>query len=332
MPRWLSIKISHRILLGFGFGALLTLIVAAVSIYNLTIVGQRLTSIAEQDQLLLTGALELQVAVEQESDGIRGYLLSGDESFLEPFITGQSHYSETVTELEGLVKSEEDRRLLSDINTLHYEFLEIAEEEITLHEQGFSQSAIFLWQRQGNEIKSDLHVKLSSFVELREGIIAQNAREARAQQNQALVIALTLVVIAWAAGTAGGIWISRSITRPIKSLLSATEAISRGDLTTRTSIPGADELASLGSAMNQMVSDLAQSRETTERLTTQLRDLVDSLEQRVAERTRELEKLEELGRAIINAPPDASTLPDVLREYVPDMFPDSRIEICIFPV
>jgi signal transduction histidine kinase len=64
---------------------------------------------------------------------------------------------------------------------------------------------------------------------------------------------------------AGAIWISRSITRPIKSLVSATEAISRGDLTTRTSIPGVDELASLGSSMNQMVSDLAQSRETTER-------------------------------------------------------------------
>ena len=291
MPRGLNIKIGQRILLGFGFAALLTLIVAAVSIYNLNIVGQRLTSIAEQDQLLLTGALGLQVNVEQESDGIRGYLLSGDQNFLEPFTTGQFHYSETATELEGLVESEEDRRLLSDINTLHQEFLTVAEEEITLHEQGFPQSAIFLWQRQGNEIKRDLHAKLSSFVERREGIIFQNAREARAQQNQALAIALTLVVIAWAAGTAGGIWISRSITRPIRSLLSATEAISTGDLTTRTSIPGADELASLGSAMNQMVSDLAQSKETTERLTTQLRDSVDSLEQRVARahsRTREI--------------------------------------------
>ena len=43
------------------------------------------------------------------------------------------------------------------------------------------------------------------------------------------------------------------------------------------------------------------------------------------------EKLEQLGRAIINAPPDASTLPELLREHVPGMFPDSQIEIRISP-
>jgi serine phosphatase RsbU (regulator of sigma subunit) len=45
-------------------------------------------------------------------------------------------------------------------------------------------------------------------------------------------------------------------------------------------------------------------------------------------RSRELEKLEQLGRAILNAPPNASTLPDVLREHVSNMFPRSQMEIC----
>jgi serine phosphatase RsbU (regulator of sigma subunit) len=37
------------------------------------------------------------------------------------------------------------------------------------------------------------------------------------------------------------------------------------------------------------------------------------------QRSRELATLERLGRAIINAPADGSTLPDVLRQYVPEM-------------
>jgi serine phosphatase RsbU (regulator of sigma subunit) len=49
--------------------------------------------------------------------------------------------------------------------------------------------------------------------------------------------------------------------------------------------------------------------------------------ERSQQRSRELEKLEQLGRAILNAPPDASTLPDVLKEHVSDMFPFSLIEI-----
>ncbi|MGD2148828.1 MAG: PP2C family protein-serine/threonine phosphatase [Anaerolineae bacterium] len=51
--------------------------------------------------------------------------------------------------------------------------------------------------------------------------------------------------------------------------------------------------------------------------------------ERSQQRSRELGKLERLGRAILGAPPDASTLAQVLEEHVADMFPLSSIEIRI---
>jgi serine phosphatase RsbU (regulator of sigma subunit) len=48
-------------------------------------------------------------------------------------------------------------------------------------------------------------------------------------------------------------------------------------------------------------------------------------------RSRELERLEGLGRALIEAPPDGSALPDLLREHVSAMYPVSQLEIRIFP-
>ena len=48
-------------------------------------------------------------------------------------------------------------------------------------------------------------------------------------------------------------------------------------------------------------------------------------------RSRELEKLERLGRAIINMPPDASQLSQVLDEHLCNMFPYGQIEIRCFP-
>jgi serine phosphatase RsbU (regulator of sigma subunit) len=53
--------------------------------------------------------------------------------------------------------------------------------------------------------------------------------------------------------------------------------------------------------------------------------------ERSQQRSRELEKLEQMGQALIGAPPDASMLPELLKRYVPDMFPASRIEIRRFP-
>jgi serine phosphatase RsbU (regulator of sigma subunit) len=49
--------------------------------------------------------------------------------------------------------------------------------------------------------------------------------------------------------------------------------------------------------------------------------------ERSAQRSRELAQLEQLGRAIIAAPPDASTLPAILAEFVPPMFLSTQIEI-----
>jgi serine phosphatase RsbU (regulator of sigma subunit) len=52
--------------------------------------------------------------------------------------------------------------------------------------------------------------------------------------------------------------------------------------------------------------------------------------ERSGQRSRELAQLEQLGRAIIAAPLDASTLPEILAEFVPPMFRYNQIEIRLF--
>ena len=53
--------------------------------------------------------------------------------------------------------------------------------------------------------------------------------------------------------------------------------------------------------------------------------------ERSQQRSRELARLERLGRAILTAPPDASTLPDLLAEHVGGMFSRSQLEIRLYP-
>lgn len=60
------------------------------------------------------------------------------------------------------------------------------------------------------------------------------------------------------------------------------------------------------------------------------RQLSQAIE-RSQQRSRELEMLEQLGHAILSAPPDASALSELLQQHVPGMFPSSRIEIRRFP-
>jgi serine phosphatase RsbU (regulator of sigma subunit) len=49
------------------------------------------------------------------------------------------------------------------------------------------------------------------------------------------------------------------------------------------------------------------------------------------QQSRQLEKLESLGRAILSAPPDMSTLPEILAEHIPNMFTSGNIAIWMVP-
>lgn len=53
--------------------------------------------------------------------------------------------------------------------------------------------------------------------------------------------------------------------------------------------------------------------------------------ERTRQRSRELEQIEQLGRALLEAPLDGSALPDVLAEYMPGMFSYCRVEVHLFP-
>lgn len=61
-----------------------------------------------------------------------------------------------------------------------------------------------------------------------------------------------------------------------------------------------------------------------------LHQLSKSVE-RSQQRSREMELLEQLGREIINGPPDASNLPELLKIHVPPMFPSVDVAIRLYP-
>lgn len=99
--------------------------------------------------------------------------------------------------------------------------------------------------------------------------------------------------------------ISNSIIAPIQALANAVRRLQAGDYTTRTLIRSGDEIQSLGETLNSMASNILLNQQELEekntRLSSQqeaLRNVNASLEERVAEKTHELEdKNQKLSQA-----------------------------------
>ncbi|MBE2201978.1 MAG: GAF domain-containing protein [Anaerolinea sp.] len=97
-------------------------------------------------------------------------------------------------------------------------------------------------------------------------------------------IGLTAVITMILAGLLVYFTIRYVVTRPLATLLGSVQQITAGDLTQIVQVKSQDELGTLAVAFNSM--------------TTQLRDLVSTLEQRVAGRTRALATSAEISRSL----------------------------------
>jgi len=114
-----------------------------------------------------------------------------------------------------------------------------------------------------------------------------------------LVFALTVVVVA-IASVVIGIVISDRLTRPLAEMADEARRVIAGDWDAIQPVPRSDELGVLAGALYEM--------------TARLRELVQSLERRVTERTRVLQATTEVSRAI-----SAQLDPDALVREVVDL-------------
>lgn len=64
-----------------------------------------------------------------------------------------------------------------------------------------------------------------------------------------------------------GLFVARTLTRPLRELTGATRALARGDLQQQVTVHAADEIGELAQAFNQMNADLAQSQQGRKQMT-----------------------------------------------------------------
>jgi signal transduction histidine kinase/HAMP domain-containing protein len=102
--------------------------------------------------------------------------------------------------------------------------------------------------------------------------------DTQTRNSIALFVAITALV-----GVAA-VFLARLITNPIVDLKTVAEKVAAGDLNTEAKVSTHDEVGTLAATFNNMTS--------------QLKNLVGSLEQRVADRTHDLELASEVGRAV----------------------------------
>ena len=120
----------------------------------------------------------------------------------------------------------------------------------------------------------------------RAGIVGVDilAEKVLAQERAVLLLIIGATLGTMVIVTLLGLWLGNVFVSPVINLSQVTQKIIEGDLNARAKIETSDEVGALANAFNHM--------------TAQLQGILQGLEQRVADRTRNLELAAEVGRAV----------------------------------
>jgi signal transduction histidine kinase len=227
----------------------------------------------EQSRDVTADALMLQKLVLDVETGLRGYVITGQESFLAPHNAARRQLPHRFAELERLVADEpaQQRRvraLVGDIRRYIADFvdpvLQIATESLAA-----ARSATNV---EGERRIDEIEAQFVSLLAAEDVLVASRARSA--EQGSKLAIALGVSGLAASAAfiLLFALYLARSIARPVREAASGAAQLAGGDLSLRLREEGPGEIGDLTRAFNEMAERLESALGDLEEQNAQLRD------------------------------------------------------------
>jgi signal transduction histidine kinase len=190
--------------------------------------------------------------VDQET-GVRGYLIAGNEEFLEPYHRGSDVYTAAILKAKDLTRDNPaQHNRLNELNELAKNWREIAEREIALMAKPETRAAArgLEGSMVGGKTTMDLvRAKVDEIGGVERDLLAKR----EAVQKQAFATAYTTTVLGGLAAliiaTLMGVLLMRGVAVPINRMTSAMTALAKGDTT--VNLPGvgrSDEIGAMATA------------------------------------------------------------------------------------
>jgi signal transduction histidine kinase len=218
------------------------------------------------DQLIAADAIE-KVVIDLET-GVRGYVITGEERFLQPWNDARAAFPAQARTLERLAGDSPDelgqaRRIIQDVGSYIQEYATPLVNAVGRNEASARSIAT---TNEGKQRVDALRAELDR--------LRATERVRMTTRQEAADAAARRAIVGGVAGLAGSIllvlvftgYLTRVIVRPVRRAAEMSGRLAGGDLGARLPETGADEIGELERAFNRMGSSLETGRDELTRL------------------------------------------------------------------
>jgi len=206
-------------------------------------------------------SLELSSAVRDQYAHQAHTIILGDESHLPLYAAAHRHVSDMIEQMRAHARLPDERAWVEEIASASDRLDRVFRERIVPAVLKRSEADVRLEHSQAQLLVTLIQDRSDRLVDRFETAIAEFQAEVARMQAAALRWNVFFVVVVPALAVLVGLYVQRSVARPVARLEAGTERIARGDLDARIQIDSPDEFGALARRFNAMTRALKEHQE-----------------------------------------------------------------------
>jgi methyl-accepting chemotaxis protein len=257
---------------GFAVTIFLALAMGMASVLALSNVVTSKNGVIEGSATLLAGAEKLRADLETKSAEFRGFLVTGDERYLESMRASRADFVSTALSLRRTVTTDQERALIDEVSRAEQQHQQLVEEIVTLRRSGTPASTVSqAFDTNVKPSRDQLDAAIASFVSREQELLSENNEAASRTASTAsrLIVGLAVTSVLFAAAVA--YLVTRTLGRQIGTAVSQVQS-SSAELQSAASqqATGAKEeataMAEITTTMNELLATSRQIADSAQRV------------------------------------------------------------------
>ena len=317
--------VGMKIIAGFAIALAIIVIIGVVSYNSTTKLIETADSVAHSHSVL-TKLEEVFSMMKDVHRGIRGYVITGEESFLEPYVTATGRIDSEIQEIRKLTADQPNhQRRLDLLEPIIQNANKVLQETVEIRRtQGLEAAIEEVKTAEGNNAMNDIRRIIDELEKEERTLLDRRAEEAETRANQTIYTIILGTLFSFLFLSLAGFFITRSITGPLtegvnvlgssaSEILATTAQVASGAAQTgtavtetATTVEEVKQTAQVSSQKAKYVSDSAQ------RATQVSQSGKKSVEQSIEAMNRIRQQMESVAESIVRLSEQSQAIGEIV--------------------
>jgi methyl-accepting chemotaxis protein len=252
--------IGRRLAAGFAVALIILGVVGTMSFSKVGVVNENQKMVVHTYQVLEALGTVMSTLKDAET-GQRGYLITGQDAYLEPYTVAKDRVGGTIDAVAALTSdnARQQERIASLRPLVTAKFAEMQDTVDLRRSQGFEAARVVVLQDKGKAVMDQIRTLVAAMDNEERSLLGvrTDASESATRATQMIVIVGMLVGLVVL--SAIGFLLTRSITRPVGYVRDALRALAIRDLTAPVNVHSRDEIGQMSDALRQAQQSLREA-------------------------------------------------------------------------